>query len=338
VIEGVKLARGEASRLGVEALAACGASRAVAARIVDTLIDNETDGYASHGLMRIADYVADLRAGRLRADAVPEIYSSPASAIRHIDARHAPAAVVADAVTACLAGLVAEHGLGAVGVRNSHHLGRLAHLARRLTTPPHRVALIGFCNFQGLGARQGPPDGGPATLCTNPVLVAVPLAGDEAFILDMSTTVVSEGRVRQVRDSGVSAPPGWLRDQENSPVGDPALLYRATAEAAVMTSLGYPYAAHKGFGLALAAELLVGTVARGHNIADPGGAGNSLLLIGIGAAAAEQAHLAGDILTRALPAGQRWPGKRGAAGRDHLFLPEALVTSLRDLAGEANAG
>jgi LDH2 family malate/lactate/ureidoglycolate dehydrogenase len=329
----------EATRLGTGALVNHGVVSATAENMVAALIANDLEGYPSHGLLRIPDYVEDIRSGRLVAQAVPAISITPNAPICHIDARHAPAVTLIETIKRQLTSLVATFGIGAIGLRNAHHLGRLALLARPLIEAEPQMAVIGFGNFQGLGARQSPSVGKPPTLSTNPLLIALPLDDGEAFILDMSTTVVAEGRVRNARDRGVESEEGWLIDRAGKPVLEPHRLYEQTSDAASMTSLGYPYSSHKGFALALAAELIVGMLGKGHNIANPGTAGNSLFLLAIALPSAGNASALGrEIITRALAGGTRWPGTVKLIKRANVQLPQSLVLKIELLAKQTPKG
>jgi LDH2 family malate/lactate/ureidoglycolate dehydrogenase len=240
-----------------------------------------------------------------------------------------------------LVSAVTMTGIAAACLNDAHHLGRLAGLGRHLASPPHNITVIGFCNYMGAGARLAPPGGSRATLCTNPILIAVPIAGASPFNLDMSTTVVAEGRVNVALGANGIVPSGWLIDADSKAVTDAAALY-ATPPSATIAPLGYPISPHKGFGLALAVELLVGAIAGASNVATPGLAGNAGLFIAFKNSffpkGDEIPNIARAIVEKAVPEGGRWPGKAHTAlVRTNLTFPKSFLDTLNTLSNAAEA-
>jgi L-2-hydroxycarboxylate dehydrogenase (NAD+) len=95
--------------------------------------------------------------------------------------------------------------------------------------------------------------GGAETLLgTNPLAVAIP-AGEEApVVLDIATTVVSYGTVKNYRLQGKTMPEGWMVSRRHGgPLTDPA----NSADG-----LLNPIGGYKGSGLALVLGLLAGTL------------------------------------------------------------------------------
>jgi LDH2 family malate/lactate/ureidoglycolate dehydrogenase len=95
--------------------------------------------------------------------------------------------------------------------------------------------------------------GGAETLLgTNPLAVAIP-AGEEApVVLDIATTVVSYGTVKNYRLQGKQMPEGWMVSREDGgPLTDPA-----QSEHGLLLPIG----GYKGSGLALVLGLLAGTL------------------------------------------------------------------------------
>jgi LDH2 family malate/lactate/ureidoglycolate dehydrogenase len=82
--------------------------------------------------------------------------------------------------------------------------------------------------------------------------LAVPAANDDSLILDFATSAVAGGRLKQLRDSGATVPPGSLIDQMGNPTIDPGVL----AAGGMLLTFG----GHKGYGLSLLVSLLAGCV------------------------------------------------------------------------------
>jgi LDH2 family malate/lactate/ureidoglycolate dehydrogenase len=137
-----------------------------------------------------------------------------------------------------------RHGIACVAVRRSCHAGRLAHFSEQIAM----AGQIGIVVANDAGASQvvAPPGATVARLSTNPLALAAPRADGRLFSLDMSTSVVSAGKLRVRREQGDPVPEGWEL-------------------AGVLQALG----GYKGFGLALAVEILAGVLTQaGHATAE----------------------------------------------------------------------
>jgi uncharacterized oxidoreductase len=76
-------------------------------------------------------------------------------------------------------------------------------------------------------------------------------------ILDFSTSVTAEGKVRVKRISGEMCPEGWLLDSEGRPTTDPNSLY-GNPPGSILPMGGAQ--AYKGFGLALMVDIFAGAI------------------------------------------------------------------------------
>ena len=63
-----------------------------------------------------------------------------------------------------------------------------------------------------------PTFGKEAKLGTDPWSFAAPTTDSERpFLLDMATTTVAAGRIRNKANEGLPCPPGWVLDKDGSP-------------------------------------------------------------------------------------------------------------------------
>jgi LDH2 family malate/lactate/ureidoglycolate dehydrogenase len=314
------------------ALEGAGASDRVARRVARTLVRNEQRGLASHGLLRLDDYVAEIRSGAIKVDATPSV-SAPSATVRVVDGERAFGVLAADTVADAICDVLGEHELAAVALVNANHVGALRELGEEVAG--RGAIVLGFVNYLGAGQRVLPAKGMPeGRLCTNPILIAIPGGSGPPFVLDMSTSTVAEGKIRERWLAGAEVPDGWLVDRDGRPVNDPARLY-ADPPTAFMTPLGGERA-HKGLGLALAVELLAGVVA-GAGFVGPRAAagGNGGLFLGLRPTLAgrDAAALARDVdalreHTTAVirePAGARWPGEGAQCATGGPLLVEVRV-------------
>jgi ureidoglycolate dehydrogenase (NAD+) len=84
-----------------------------------------------------------------------------------------------------------------------------------------------------------------AAVGTNPLSIAVPGAGSDPVLLDMTTGATSMGSLMQARRDGTPLEPGLAADAQGRPVTDPQL-----------AKLVLPLGGAKGSGLSLMIELL----------------------------------------------------------------------------------
>ena len=112
-----------------------------------------------------------------------------------------------------------------------------------------------------------PPWGGrEARFGPNPIAFAAPSGHAWPILVDLTTSVMPEGKVRLAQVEGRSMPEGCLVDADGNPTTDPGVLYRNPRGA--LLPLGGPVG-HKGTGLSLMSELL-GGVLSGAGTAGPG--------------------------------------------------------------------
>lgn len=149
-----------------------------------------------------------------------------------------------------------RYGVGAVLVSNSSHFGSAGYYTHLAT----QKGLIGAA-ASNLGSQiiTPPPKGTIAMLGTNPLSLAAPGGKFPPFCLDMSTTVTSTGSLREKRDMGREVPLRQLRRLDGTWTTDPNDYFRGVANLVFLGS--EPHTGEmKGFGLALAVDILCGVL------------------------------------------------------------------------------
>jgi hydroxycarboxylate dehydrogenase B len=230
---------------------AMGAEPDIADEVASHLVRANLSGHDSHGVIRIPAYVKEADRGTLRPAARPTI------------ARETEVAAVMDAhrgfgqYSTLVAldwalGRAQRHGLAAVAVRHSTHIGRLGEYTER-------AADRGAIAVVTVGA-AGPKVGGVALhgsagrfLGTNPWSFGVP-GVHRSMVFDAATSVVAEGKVQVARAKGAELPPGCLIDRDGKPTRSPGDFY----EGGALLPLGGEVAGHKGYGLGMASALIGG--------------------------------------------------------------------------------
>ena len=234
-----------------------GGSQAPEARtIARRLVDSNLVGHDSHGVIRVGKYLEWARAGWVRPNAAPAIvFENDALAI--VDGYRGFGQVVGEFSTALGIGKAAKQGIAFVGLRNCGHLGRLGDWAE-MAADAGQVSLH-FLNTSG-AQRVAPYGGSDRRLSTNPLAIGVPLADAPPAILDITTSMVAEGKLLVALNKGEEVPEGWIVDAEGRPTTDPARFY----DGGALLTIG----AHKGSGLSVMTDLLAGAVTTGRS-SDP---------------------------------------------------------------------
>lgn len=244
---------------------AMGADAEVAAEVARHLVSANLSAHDSHGVLRLAQYVAELDAGHLRpASRAGLVMERPVTAV--FDAArgfgHHSTMVAAEWALA----RAREHGLAAAVVRHSMHIGRLGEYTEALAAG----GMIGLVTVgvAGPGSGSAAPFGGLSRfLGTNPWSIGVPAGRRAPMILDCATTTIAEGKARLALARGTEVPPGTVRDTAGRPARNPAALY----EGGSLTMLGGDIAGHKGYGLSLASALIGGLAMIGDAEPTPSG-------------------------------------------------------------------
>jgi ureidoglycolate dehydrogenase (NAD+) len=213
--------------------------------LADSLVQTSLWGVDSHGIARLPHYLERLRRGSIKAR--PDIRVQPTGpCTAQVDGGQGQGIVVAHRANDEAMALARAQGIGAVGVANSSHCGAMALYTR----PAARAGLVAlaFTHADSIAAPQG---GTRAFFGTNPISIAFPREGGEPMCLDMATTSIPWNRVMNARREGHALPPGTAVDGQGRPTTD--------ADAArALTPLGGTEYGHKGYGLALAIDLLCG--------------------------------------------------------------------------------
>jgi len=243
------------------ALRAAGASEGDARLVADHLVDNDTVGHHSHGVMRLREYVDAIDRGELIPSARPRIVSESASTAR-IDGGWAFGQVVAEFASDLAIEKARVTGTSSVTIRSVKHIGRLGRYAEKVAGSG--MASIIFTCGGGHGINQAPFGGVERKLSSNPVAMSFPSGLDGPYVMDMATSVVAEGKVRMYRGRGLQTPSGWIIDSEGNPTTNPQDYYDGGAILPLGREEG-----HKGYALAFMVELFAGLLSGGGIPGDP---------------------------------------------------------------------
>jgi uncharacterized oxidoreductase len=237
-----------------EIFSALGVPSADAELVSRELIRAELMGIQSHGLVRVMQYVANIRSGMVRPGAP-------------VQATEADGLLV---VVNCgwNLGIVAAHkaleiaieraqraGIAAVVTRDCNHVGRLGSYVERAARAGH--VCLATVAIPTLGHFVVPWGGAEGRLGTNPFAFGFPTSSDP-IVADFATSVIPEGKIRTARMNNASLPPDAVLDADGRVTTDPERFYGPPR--GMLLPFGGPVG-YKGYAMALLAELLGGALA-----------------------------------------------------------------------------
>ncbi len=230
-----------------DALGQAGLPAPDAAKVAELMTEADLTGADAHGVFRLPQYVRRLHAGGVNPR--PNIRvtkTAPATAL--VDGDNGMGHLVMARAAETAIELARETGIAWVGAKRSNHAGAAGVYAAL----PLAHRMIGIYSVVASANHMAMWGGAETLLGTNPLAVAIP-AGEEApVVLDIATTVVSYGTVKNHRLQGKAMPEGWMMSREH---GGPLTNPEQSADGLLLPIGGY-----KGSGLALVLGLLAGTL------------------------------------------------------------------------------
>ena len=229
--------------LAARALAGLGVSPADAADAARILVLGDLFGHHTHGVSRVQSYGERIRLGGIDPRAQP-VLERAAPAVVKVDGRNALGPVVGMRSLEAAIGAARAHGVGLALARNSNHFGAVGPYC-------WLAAEAGFASVVASNASVtiAPTGGREARLGNSPIGFGVPGEAGAPFILDMAMSVVARAKIRAAMAKGALIPDTWATDRAGRPTTDA----RAALDGFLLPIGGY-----KGYGLALAVDLLAG--------------------------------------------------------------------------------
>ncbi|MEO1110863.1 MAG: Ldh family oxidoreductase [Pseudomonadota bacterium] len=236
-----RLSLDEATGLIQSAFTGVGVSTDIALCVAQALVAAEAEGQVGHGFSRVEDYAAQVRTGKIRADAVVEIHQKGTSSLL-ADAGFGFAYPALEQIIKKGIELAPACGSVTMGVTRSHHCGALSVQVEKLA----REGLVAIM-VANTPAAMAPHGAKEAVFGTNPIAFAAPRDGRDPLVMDLSLSRVARGKVMSAHKAGKQIPEGWALDAEGNPTTDPE-----KALAGTMLPIGEA----KGTALALMVEIL----------------------------------------------------------------------------------
>ncbi len=297
-------------------LEAEGADPEVAAFVSRHLVEADLADHSSHGVYRLTEYHDAVKRGQTLPTGRPSI-THDGGATLTVDGGRAYGHIAARFTADAALERAAEHGVCVATLRNGAHVGRLGDHVGYVAE--HGMIAVMTANDSGQNQVVAPHGGADGRLGTNPIAFGAPRPQPPHLVVDMATSAISHGSARiRARWAG-----------EDDPSAD----------------LLAPAAAHKGFALGLAVEVLAGILS-GAGWSGPGSApdhqGVCLIVInpdpfcGRDALAASVEQLA-EWVKQSPPAGEvpvRIPGEPRRAPVDEVRIDPRTWSELQGVFAE----
>lgn len=147
-----------------------------------------------------------------------------------------------------------RHGMGAVTVFNSGHLGGCGYHAMLAAERD----MIGMCMTGGGGTRVLPTFGAEPRFGTHPIAWAAPARKQAPFLFDVATTQIAGNKIGLAKRVGANLLPGWIA----RPDGTPIMEETPVPERYYMLPFGgtRENGSHKGYGFAAVVDIMCCTL------------------------------------------------------------------------------
>lgn len=230
-----------------DAMRKAGVPDADAARIAELMLEADLIGADAHGVFRLPQYVQRLKLGSTNPRPNIKVErSAPATALVHGDNGMGHLVVSRAAETAVE--LARECGVAWVGCVMSGHAGAAGVYAAL----PLKSDMIGMYSAVANANHMPLAGGAEPLLGTNPFAIAIPAGEEPPVVLDIATSIVSYGTIKNHRLQNMPLHDDWMIDPKTGEaITDP----HKSAHALLLPMAGY-----KGAGLALMLGLLAGTL------------------------------------------------------------------------------
>jgi uncharacterized oxidoreductase len=231
-----------------------GSHEAEAHAVAQNLVMANLSGHDSHGVGMVPRYVdAVLEGGLMPNTGVKVLLDS--GPLLSLDAQRGYGQITGAQAMQMGMERARQHGVCTIALSRSHHLGRIGHFAEMAVS--EGLVSLHFVNVLSRPV-VAPFSGGDGRFGTNPFCVGIPMGADPPFILDFATSRVAQGKMRVAHNEGKRVAEGLLIDEQGRPTTDPGVVVVPQANGffgALMT-----FGEHKGFGMAVACELLGGAL------------------------------------------------------------------------------
>ncbi len=231
----------------VDAMTKSGVPAQDAGRIAELMIEADLVGADAHGVFRLPQYCLRLKLGGLNPRPNIKVKrTAPATAL--VDGDNGMGHLVVSRAMETAIEIARDNGIGWVGMQMSNHAGAAGVYAAL----PLKADMIGIYAAVANANHMPLAGGAEPLLGTNPLAIAIPAGQEPPLVLDIATSIVSYGTIKNHRLQNMPLKADWMVDPQT---GEAVIDARKSAEALLLPMAGY-----KGAGLALMIGMLAGVL------------------------------------------------------------------------------
>lgn len=219
----------------------------VAALVAEKMVAADLYGFDTHGLALLPAYVGELEAGRMTARGAPETVAD-FGAVATWDAKRLPGVWTTHLAVQEACKRADRFGVGAVALRNSHHI---ACLAAFVEEPARNGKLVLVMTSDPGNCHVAPYGGTTRVMTPNPIAAGIPTSGDP-IIIDVSSSITTAAKCERAIATGTPLPGKWLIDKDGHPTDDARVM---KAGGSILPTGGVDHG-HKGYALGILVETL----------------------------------------------------------------------------------
>ncbi len=215
--------------------------------VCEVLTDTEIKGLKTHGYLRVSRYAKCVRGGGIIPMAeIKRVVDLPSIAL--LDASHSHGIVASYKATELAIEKAKNTGVGLVAVRGSRHFGAAGYYTEMCA----KQGMLGISMSNG-DIMIAPTGACEKAIGNNPMSYAAPAGKYNSIVYDIAMSMGSDMKIIEMSKKGVSAPDGWMIDQEGRPTNNP----NDYLNGGVLL----PFGGYKGYGLALMVECFASALA-----------------------------------------------------------------------------
>lgn len=224
---------------------ASGVSSEDAKILADALVESDVTGASTHGISRLNIYMRRIQKGVIEPQAKLRVIRERGSALA-VDAGNGLGQVQALKTLELMIPKARSNGVAVATIGNSQHFGALSYYCNLAAEKD--MILLATTNCE---PAMSPEGGCQAFFGTNPWAASFPTGKGWPVKIDLATSIVARGNIIAAQKRGERIPEGWALTVDGKPTTD-------ASEALLGTVLAM--AGHKGYALALMAELFSGVL------------------------------------------------------------------------------
>lgn len=230
-----------------DAMIKAGVPAADAAKIAELMLEADLIGADAHGVFRLPQYVQRLKLKSTNPRPNIKVNrTAPATAL--VEGDNGMGHLVVAKCAELAVEMARENGVAWVGCNMSGHAGAAGVYAAL----PLKADMIGIYSAVANANHMPLAGGAEPLLGTNPLAMAIPAGEEPPLVLDIATSIVSYGTIKNHKMLKRPLHDDWMIDPNT---GEPVIDPEKSGGALLLPMAGY-----KGAGLALMFGMLAGTL------------------------------------------------------------------------------